>query len=45
MKETSEVLSKFKEFQEKVEGELHKKICLCTDNRGEYTSKEFCDYL
>ena len=46
VKEKSEVLSKFKEFRDKIEGDLNKNIqCVCTDNGGEYTSKEFCDYL
>ncbi|CAL2236841.1 unnamed protein product [Prunus armeniaca] len=36
----------FKEFRETVEGEVRKKIiCLRTDNGGEYTSNEFCQYL
>ena len=46
MKEKSETLSKFIEFRMKVENEVGKKIkCLRTDNGGEYTSDEFCDYL
>ncbi|KAF7827584.1 Retrovirus-related Pol polyprotein from transposon TNT 1-94 [Senna tora] len=46
MKEKSEALSKFKIFKEKNEGEVgHKILCLRTDNGGEYTSKEFSEYL
>ncbi|CAL9028014.1 unnamed protein product, partial [Prunus brigantina] len=46
MKEKSDTFSKFKEFKEIVEGEVGKKIiCLRTDNGGEYTSNEFCQYL
>jgi transposase InsO family protein len=46
MKEKSETLSKFIEFRMKVENEVGRKIkCLRTDNGGEYTSDEFCDYL
>ncbi|CAL9014755.1 unnamed protein product [Prunus brigantina] len=46
MKEKSDTFSKFKEFKEIVEGEMGKKIiCLRTDNGGEYTSNEFCQYL
>ncbi|KAJ4718987.1 Retrovirus-related Pol polyprotein from transposon TNT 1-94 [Melia azedarach] len=46
VKEKSETFTKFKEFKEKVEGELGRKIqCLRTDNGGEYTSNEFSQYL
>ena len=48
MKEKSETLSKFKEFQMKIEKEVGRKIkCLRTNNGngGEYTSNEFCKYL
>ena len=46
MKEKSETLSKFKEFQMKIEKEVGRKIkCLRTDNGGEYTSDEFYKYL
>ncbi|CAL8099452.1 unnamed protein product [Prunus armeniaca] len=49
MKEKSDTFSKFKEFKEFkeiVEGEVGKKIVyLRTDNGGEYTSNEFCQYL
>lgn len=39
MKEISETLSKFKEFQTKIEKEVGRKIkCLCTDNGGEYSA-------
>lgn len=46
LKEKVEELSKFKEFRDTVEGEVCKKIqCLCTNNGGEYTSKDFSGYL
>nr|CAD1829790.1 unnamed protein product [Ananas comosus var. bracteatus] len=46
IKEKSEVLQKFKEFKEKVEGQTGYKIrCMRTDNGGEYTSAEFSAYL
>ena len=46
MKGKLEALMKFKEFKEKVEKEIGCKIqCLCTDNGGEYTSKEFTQFL
>lgn len=42
MKEKSNTFSKFKEFKDKTEGEIGKKVYyLQTDNRGEYTSHEF----
>ncbi|KAE8705491.1 PLAC8 family protein [Hibiscus syriacus] len=46
MKEKSDTFSKFKEFIDSAEGEVGKKIwCLRTDNRGEYRSNEFSQYL
>ncbi|CAN1187372.1 Retrovirus-related Pol polyprotein from transposon TNT 1-94 [Linum perenne] len=46
MKEKSEALEKFKLFKEKAESEAGQKVqCLRTDNGGEYTSHEFCNYL
>ena len=46
MKEKSETFTKFKEFKEKIEGELNMKIlCLRTDNEREYLSNEFTIYL
>ncbi|CAL1391452.1 unnamed protein product [Linum trigynum] len=46
MKEKSETFMKFKEFKEKVEAELGRRIkVLRTDNGGEYKSDEFYDYL
>jgi len=46
LKEKSEVFEKFKEFQYTVENDIGRKIkCLRTDNGGEYTSREFNDYL
>ena len=46
MKEKSKTFTKFKEFKEKIEGELNMKIiCLCTDNGREYLSNEFTIYL
>ena len=46
MKEKFETLSKFKEFQMKIEKEVGRKIkCLRMDNGGEYTSDEFYKYL
>nr|KYP67758.1 Retrovirus-related Pol polyprotein from transposon TNT 1-94 [Cajanus cajan] len=46
MKEKSEALKKFIEFKEKIEKEVGSMIrCLRTDNGGEYTSKEFNQYL
>ncbi|KAE8695620.1 tir-nbs resistance protein [Hibiscus syriacus] len=46
MKEKSDTFSKFKEFRDSAEGEVEKKICcLRTDNRGEYRSNEFSQYL
>jgi Integrase core domain len=45
-KKKSEILSKFKEFKEKVESDLDKKVrCLCTDNGREYISHDFDTYL
>ena len=42
VKRKSEVIFRFMEFKEKVEGELQRKIKLLrTDNGGEYTSREF----
>ena len=46
MKETSDTLSKFKEFREIVDGEVRKNIiCLRIYNEGEYNSNEFSRYL
>ncbi|GKV12768.1 hypothetical protein SLEP1_g23879 [Rubroshorea leprosula] len=46
MREKLETLEMFKRFKKKVEQTVGKKIqCLRTDNEGEYTSKEFSDYL
>jgi transposase InsO family protein len=46
MKEKSETFTKFKEFVEKIEGELSKKVkCIRTDNGREYLSHEFTNYL
>ncbi|KAM2723556.1 hypothetical protein EV1_026500 [Malus domestica] len=46
VKEKSDTFSKFKEFRESAEGEVGKKIrCLRTDNGGEYSSREFSQYL
>ncbi|CAN4121548.1 unnamed protein product [Withania somnifera] len=46
LKDKSEAFEKFKEFKDMVERELGKKIkCLRIDNGGEYTSKEFTNYL
>lgn len=46
MKANSDTFSKFKEFRETVEGEVGKKIIyLRTNNGGEYTTNEFCQYL
>lgn len=46
MKEKSETLSKFKEFNEVSEVKVGKRICcLRSDNGGEYTSDKFCDFL
>ena len=46
IKEKSETLSKFKEFKEVAEAEVGKEIrCLRSDNRGEYTSDDFCNFL
>ncbi|KAH0703207.1 hypothetical protein KY285_017485 [Solanum tuberosum] len=46
LKEKSEVFEKFKEFQYTVENDIGRKIkCLRTDNGGEYTSREFNEYL
>ena len=45
-KEKSKAFTKFKEFKEKIEGELNMKIkCLRTDNGREYLSNEFIIYL
>lgn len=46
IKEKSEALQKFKEFQNKVKGDLDEKIWyLCIGNGGEYTSNDFSAYL
>lgn len=46
MKEKSEALQRFKEFKSKAESDLQKKVkCLRTDNGGEYSSREFAEYL
>lgn len=46
MKQKSEVLCKFKEFEKILSNECGQKIArLRTDNGGEYTSKEFQEYL
>jgi len=46
MKKKSETFSKFKEFKEVAEAEVGKEIrCLRSDNGGEYTSDEFCNFL
>jgi len=46
IKEKFETLSKFKEFKEVTEAEVGKQIrCLRSDNGGEYTSDEFCNFL
>jgi Integrase core domain len=46
MKEKSKVLTKKKDFKEKIKKEIGCRIrCLRTDNGGEYTSKEFTQYL
>jgi len=46
MKEKYGTFTKFKEFKEKIEGELNTKIlCLRTDNGREYLSNEFTIYL
>ena len=46
MKEKGETFSKFKEFKEKVESHLGRRIKkLRIDNGGEYTSDEFQTYL
>ena len=46
MKEKLEALTKFKDFKEKVKKEVGCKIqFLCTGNGGEYTSKEFTQFL
>jgi len=46
IKEKSEVFEKFKEFQYTLENDIGRKIkCLRMDNGGEYTSREFNDYL
>ncbi|KAE8694951.1 hypothetical protein F3Y22_tig00110761pilonHSYRG00036 [Hibiscus syriacus] len=46
MKEKYDIFSKFKEFRDSAEGEVGKNIyCLRTDNRGEYRSNEFSQYL
>ena len=46
MKEKLEALMKLKEFKEKIEIKVGYKIqCLHTNNEGEYTSKEFTQFL
>ncbi|CAN1852261.1 Retrovirus-related Pol polyprotein from transposon TNT 1-94 [Linum perenne] len=46
MKEKSEALEKFKLFKEKAKTEAGQNVqCLRTNNGGEYTSHEFCNYL
>ncbi|KAM2243153.1 hypothetical protein PS2_009934 [Malus domestica] len=46
VKEKFDTFSKFKKFRESAEGEVGKKIrCLLIDNRGEYSSSEFSQYL
>jgi len=46
MKEKSNTLKKFKKFKELVEGEVDRKIhCLSANNREEYSSYEFSQYL
>ena len=46
IKEKSEAFTKFKEFKEKLEGELNIKIqCLRTDNGRDHLSNEFTIYL
>lgn len=46
MKEKLEAITKFKEFNEKVENEVGWKIkCVRIDNGGEYTSNEFSRFL
>jgi len=46
MKQKSEVLEKFKEFEAAATNEAQRSIgILRTDNGGEYLSKEFEDYL
>ena len=45
LKAKSEVFKKFKEFKSLIENLSNKKIkTLCSDNGGEYTSKEFGDF-
>ena len=46
MREKSDVLKKFKEFEAEVTNDKGKRIkALRTDNGGEYVSKEFTEYL
>lgn len=46
MRQKSEVLNKFKEFEKTFSNECGEKVTrLRTDNGGEYTSKEFQEYL
>ncbi len=46
MKQKSEVLCKFKEFEKTFSNECRQRVTrLRTDNGGEYTSKEFQEYL
>ncbi|KAL0548614.1 hypothetical protein IC582_013069 [Cucumis melo] len=46
MKQKSEKIIKLKKFKEQVKNELGKRIqCLRSDNRGEYISNEFSQYL
>ncbi|KAM0065667.1 putative RNA-directed DNA polymerase [Helianthus debilis subsp. tardiflorus] len=46
MQEKSEAFSKFKEFKAEAERETKMSVgCLRSDNGGEYTSKEFNEYL
>lgn len=46
MKEKFEVLAKVEELKKEIEGKIRMKIHrLHSNNRGEYTSKDLCDYL
>lgn len=46
VKEKFEILAKVEEFKKEIEGKIRMKIqCLHSNNRGEYTSKDLCDYL
>ena len=45
LKNKSKAFENFKIYKEMVENEMDSKIkCLISDNRGEFTSKEFMDY-